>query len=50
MATKLWTAKIKLKSGVQDVSIQADTYFKAKEMLEAQYGKGSIFVGPTPSR
>lgn len=51
MATKLFKAKIKLKSGsLQDVTVQADHYFNAKEMLESQYGKGCIFSGPVESR
>lgn len=50
MATKTYSAKIRLKSGIQEVTVQADSYFKAKEMLEAQYGKGSIFSGPTPKK
>ena len=50
MATRTFKAKIRLKSGIQEVTVQADNYFKAKEMLEAQYGKGSIFVGPTEKR
>jgi len=33
-----------------EITIQADSYFKAKEMIEAQYGKGCIFSGPTESR
>jgi hypothetical protein len=37
MTTKTFKAKIKLKSGIQEVTVQADSYFKAKEMLEAQY-------------
>jgi len=50
MATRTFKAKIRLKSGIQEVTVQADNYFKAKEMLEAQYGKGSIFIGPTEKR
>ncbi len=46
MATKTYKAKIKLKTGYQDVTVQADDTFKAKEMLEMQYGKGPIFSGP----
>ena len=49
MTTKTFKAKIKLKSGVQEITVQADSYFKAKEMIEAQYGKGCIFSGPTES-
>jgi hypothetical protein len=47
MVTKTWKAKIKIGSGIQEVTVQADSFFKAKEMLEAQYGKGSIWMGPT---
>jgi hypothetical protein len=51
MATKTWKAKIKLKSGsIQEVVVQADSYFNAKEMLGTQYGKGSIFSGPSEVR
>ena len=50
MAAKTFTAKIQLKSGIQEVTVQADNYFIAKEMLEAQYGKGSIFSGLTEGR
>lgn len=46
MTNKTYTAKIKLPSGVQEVVVQATGYFMAKEMLEAQYGRGSIFWGP----
>ncbi|WP_428489512.1 hypothetical protein [Rhodopila sp.] len=50
MPIHTFTAKIKLKSGVQEVTLQADNYFKAKEMLEAQYGKGTIFSGPVQKK
>lgn len=47
--TQTFTAKIRLPNGaLQDVTVQADTIFNAKAMLEAQYGKGSIFMGPMP--
>jgi hypothetical protein len=50
VATKTFKAKIKLTNGsVQEVKVQADSFFNAKAMLEAQYGKGSIFIGPTES-
>ncbi len=40
-------AQIKLPNGLrQSVTIQADNAQKAKAMLEAQYGLGSIVVGP----
>jgi hypothetical protein len=47
MATRTWSAKIKLPNGsVQEVIVQADTSWNAKAMLESQYGKGSIVIGP----
>ena len=46
MATKTFKAKVKLASGVQEVTVQADDFAKAKEMLEAQYGKGSVVSPP----
>lgn len=50
MTTKMWKASIKLGSnGSQWVVVQADTYFKAKALLEAQYGVGSISMGPVPA-
>lgn len=49
--TKTWKAKIRLgKGGIQEITVQADSYFNAKAMIEAQYGKGSIFFGPTEVR
>lgn len=50
MTVKIWAAKIRLKSGIQEITVQADNYFKAKEIIETQYGKGSIFSGPTEKR
>jgi hypothetical protein len=51
MATKTWTAKIKLKNGaIQEVTVQADSFFNAKAILESQYGKGSIWSGPLEAR
>ena len=49
MRGKVWKAQIKLRSGVQEVTVFADTSFKARDMLEAQYGKGCIFFGPVPA-
>ena len=46
MAGKTYKARIKLKSGSQEVTVQADNYLKAREMLEALYGKGCIISGP----
>jgi hypothetical protein len=51
MATKTYKATIRLQgAGLQEVTVQANDYFKAKAMLETQYGKGSLFNGPTEVR
>lgn len=43
MAAYAYVATIKLATGkYQKVRIQADTIEKAKSMLEAQYGRGSV--------
>ena len=48
---KKYKVKIKLSTGVQqDIFVQADTSFNARTMVEAQYGKGSIMMGPTEVR
>ena len=42
-ATKTYEAKIKLpKGGYQDVRVQADNSYKAKQLIEVQYCKGCI--------
>jgi len=47
---KQWKATIKLANGSQQVVyVTADDGLKAKYMLEAQYGKGSIIGIPTPA-
>lgn len=51
MAIKTYKAKIRLPSGrTPEVTVQADSTHNAKEMLEEQYGKGSIFSPPTEVR
>jgi len=51
MATKTYKAKIRLPSGrTQEVTVEADNTYNAKEMLEEQYGQGSIFSPPTEVR
>ena len=43
MSKGIYEARIKLpKGGYQDVRVQADSVFKAKQLIEMQYGKGSI--------
>lgn len=37
-----YTATVKLSSGMQKVTIQADSAHKAKEMLERQYGSSTV--------
>jgi hypothetical protein len=47
---KEWKARIKLPNGSQQVIyVQADNQSNAKQMIEAQYGKGSIIGVPTPA-
>lgn len=52
MAMKTWKAKVKVgKSGsVTEVQIQANSSADARNLLEAQYGKGCIFISPTEVR
>lgn len=55
MAIKTYKARVKIKTGqssstVQAVTVQADSPFNAKAMLEAQYGKGCIMSPPVESR
>jgi hypothetical protein len=45
---RTWSAKIRLSNGgFQDVYVQADNYFNAVAIIEAQYGRGSIVFGPS---
>jgi hypothetical protein len=40
-----WTANIRLNNGkLQKVSIQADTFYNAKALLEAQYGYANVVL------
>ena len=49
--TKTYKAKVRLPNGsVQEVRVEADSSLNARAMLEAQYGKGSIFSSPTEVR
>jgi hypothetical protein len=51
MRAVTFKATIKLKNGAyQEITVQADTYFNAKVMIEALYGNGSIFIGPIEVR
>lgn len=49
---KTWKARVKpAGSGASmEVQVQAKSYFDAKAMLEAKYGKGSITNGPMEAR
>jgi hypothetical protein len=49
MSGRLWKAKIRLRSGLQEVTVVAGDYFRARDLIEAQYGKGCIFSGPVPA-
>lgn len=47
MATKTYKARIRLSSGGgQNITVDADSAYNAKQMIEAQYGKGCILSGP----
>jgi hypothetical protein len=47
MAGVTWEATIRLQNGDQvRVQIQAPTQFDAKQMIELQYGRGSVIFGP----
>lgn len=47
MPMTTFKARVRLSDGsTQKVTVQGDDYFKAKAMLELQYGKGSIVVPP----
>jgi hypothetical protein len=42
-----WYATIRLANGNQQrVTVRADSYFNARMMIEAQFGRGSIIFGP----
>jgi hypothetical protein len=50
MAVKTYKAKIRINSSsTQDVTIQADSSYNAKIMLEKQYGKGSVYGTIVPA-
>lgn len=46
---KNWMAKVRLKTGIKEVRVRANSYFDAKAMIESMYGEGSIFFGPVES-
>ena len=46
MLTKRYRARVKLPLGTQEVILEADSLFNARQMLEAQYGPGSVIFGP----
>ncbi len=51
VAAKRYKARVRLSNGSsQEVYVNADGYFNAKAMLEAQYGKGSVISGPTETK
>ena len=46
MTLKRFRARVKLPVGTQEVCVEADGLYNAKQMLEAQYGRGSVLWGP----
>ena len=48
MSATTWRATIRLPNGnQQEVRIQADSYWNARQMVEVQYGKQNLLFGPT---
>lgn len=47
---KTWRARVRIGGSSTEVQVQAQSYFDAKRILEAQYGAGSITFGPTETR
>jgi hypothetical protein len=46
MSATTWKAVIRLANGnQQEVRVQADSQINAKQLIEAQYGRGSILFG-----
>ena len=50
MALKTYRVRVKLAVGVQEVVVQADSLWNARQMVEAQFGPGSVFWGPVEVR
>ena len=46
MSNHHYRARIKLPLGTTEIVIEADSVFNARQMLEAQYGQGSVIWGP----
>jgi hypothetical protein len=47
VAAVTWYATIRLANGNQQrVTVPADNYFNARQMLEALYGRGAVVFGP----
>ncbi|MEA1674368.1 hypothetical protein [Nitrospirillum sp. BR 11163] len=43
---RTWKARVKVGNNSIEVRIQANNYLDAKNLLEAQYGKGNIAFNP----
>ena len=43
---KTWKAKLKLSSGLVDVSIQAPDFYAALDLLKSMYGEENLCGGP----
>ena len=46
MPLKTYRVRVKLPVGTQEITVQADSVWNARMMIEAQYGPGSVFWGP----
>lgn len=47
---KTFKAQVRVAGFLREVRIQAQHFTAARELLEAQYGKGTVAVGPTEVR
>ncbi len=50
MASLMWKLKIRIGTVYEEVTVSAATSYNARTLVEAQFGKGCIIVGPTPVR
>ncbi|EKY30839.1 hypothetical protein HMPREF0185_00009 [Brevundimonas diminuta 470-4] len=47
---KTFKAQVRINGHHTEVRVQAENLFFAKNLLEAQYGKGSVAIGPIEVR
>jgi len=47
---KTFKAQVRVAGFLREVRVQAQHFTAARDLLEAQYGKGTVAVGPTEVR